>query len=297
MSTKKKTKAPAKASRAKKKTNQAQFMIKGHELAILRIDKQMEDGRQNTVKVFSNIGQQFNNLLTRIIELERRLPAPPTEKAWVPKVGDLAIIKDNSIIGAGVISEDRLKMGWRIDFPGGNYRLVGRSCVVKPTEAEIAAYRQEQEWVKKTELEEGDACETSLEQRGELIMIASDASLAVDKGDHFRSPNLWWHTERPCLQHCVPKKDATAVNNWLPFPEFKRRLLGTIARLKKEAEEREASVVLTFGMEVWHRQWSDRVYRYAAIDPTEILSRHWVVSDSGKLVNLDRSEFTTIKPQ
>lgn len=61
------------------------------------------------------------------------------------RAGDLAVIKDNSILGAGVLCDDPLKLGWRIDFPNGEYRLIGRGCAARPTQAEIAAHKKAKE--------------------------------------------------------------------------------------------------------------------------------------------------------
>lgn len=84
--------------------------------------------------------------------------------------------------------------------------------------------------------------------------------------------------------------------NWLPFDEFKRRLLGTIARMKAEAEARELAMPLEFGTRVKVKGREEENWRIACDEPTD--DGYWRLAPP-KCGNLNtmtakRSEFTII---
>jgi hypothetical protein len=155
------------------------------------------------------------------------------EEPWVPVVGQPARC-DGLIF---VVEDHKRTVGewWMID---STWRPTHH--LSKPSPAEVQKYEEQvkaQELAKVDELQEGDACRTSYEEVREVIDLSAP-TFDTGKGHTILAghPYLLWFNGK--IKQARPDTDRAI--EWLPFPEFRRRLEGTIS--KRKAQEQEAKI-------------------------------------------------------
>lgn len=227
--------------------------------------------------------------LTALEQAAKPTDPPPAEK-WVPKVGDY-IHNGCGVRRVRSVDCDAFTTV-RLDMPDGS-QICGDWMLsgCRPlSEAEIAEHKRKEEESKVTELQEGDGCECSREESDELVALTKDAGLPsfVSKGHPIP---LWWQGQLNSTT-----KGHFTIKQLLPFAEFKRRLLGTIARLKSEAEAKEMAMPLDFGTRV---EFDDgREMRVACPWPSKLTGKYSLVDKDGdgnpRFYTVERHRFTVI---
>ena len=198
-------------------------------------------------EAFSNSGVKylgFGKLGKWHADRFRRVP-PPAEK-WVPKVGDWANWRGKTECGPHQVE----KVGPGETLEMKDLPFLYNWCEWTPlSKAEIAEHKRREEWAKITELQHGDACECSYEECCALMKMATDAGMngCIVSGGAI---GMWMysHGDGISISDFIIKGDA--ITTTLPRKEWERRLSGTIARLKAEAEAKELAMPLEFGMRV-----------------------------------------------
>jgi len=201
-----------------------------------------------------NYEKNILDLRDRISAIEKKLGI---EVEPVHKVGDMVVpsYNNNEVIGVngwniqhGSVVKVLSATPTHVVVTGNKYEWFHRSFR-SATSDEIEAYEQklkEAEWAKVTELQNRDTCATSALEFSELVTIAKQDPACIlepnwgSKRITYES-NYWIHFTHGGKPH--------SDDNDLPVAEFKRRLLGTIARLKAEAQAKE-DAKLVFGARV-----------------------------------------------
>lgn len=184
---------------------------------------------------------------------------PPTPESWVPKVDQMVVVIPATLeyLKQGEVCHVKL-----IDANGDAWVQStapsygdGHWCVavedIRPaTPEEITRYEQEQV----TELQEGDACEVTPEQRAQIYALLSDAGAGkcYDRDANPSDRALVWrgYAQGPMQSHRYTGTIRILPYRCLPFDLFLKRARGTAARLKQEAEEAEAKKPIAFGTRV-----------------------------------------------
>jgi hypothetical protein len=164
-----------------------------------------------------------------------------------PKEGDyvrVVKVQNDSLGKVLTVKQVRCQhLGWLLS----NDCWYAKANLEKLSEAEIAAHLAA-EAPQVDELQNDDACETTSEQRDEVQSVCVSAGIEFDDDIEQRAScsNVLWNASRILT---IQDKSDWLERNWIPFPEFRRRLLGTIAR-RKEAQRAEKLKALQFGVRV-----------------------------------------------
>ncbi len=220
---------------------------------------------------------------------------------WVPQKGDYVRTINPPLIGRVVYAKVDGFNSFRIAHASGEGHWPAE-WMFAATPEEISHHKEQIQWGSITELQEGDACECTPEQQKELEGLARSGGMAVlnDEPEYANqsAPNIrWdrWCRRGPFLIHTAPpdKCELNEGPNWLPFPEFKRRLEGTIAKKKAEEQARP----LEFGDRAAHGAWDDLRVSVPWPDSND---RYELVRKQAdgeiKFFDLRRSEFTVLIP-
>lgn len=205
-----------------------------------------------------NYEKNILDLRDRVNAIEKKLGI----EVWpVHKVGDMVVpsYNNNEVIGVngwdiqhGSVVKVLSVTPTHVVVTGNKYEWFHRSF--RPaTSDEIAAHEQklkEAEWAKVTELQDGDCCKVSAEEKKEIIESACEAGIINASG--YQNYNWLFYRPNGVVKITGLREDPDP--KWkdfqeLTFTEFKRRLLGTIARLKAEAQAAE-DAKLVFGARV-----------------------------------------------
>jgi len=216
-------------------------------------------------------------------------PAVPQQaaEAWVPKVGDYITVLDSHPCQryhgkTFLVDEMALEDGHA--YWGG----VGANCggakpndYRRPTEAEIAEHRREEEWAKIDCLQEEDGGTYTAHQINEVSDMLKKSGIPAWE----KTCEEWQVGWMP--DYVLFPLQAMPPKNKLPFPEFKRRLQGTIA--KKEEESKP----LAFGTPVKYRD-RDGLYLYPDPQGSHRIALKGTPDQSACIVFAMLSEFTVI---
>ncbi len=266
-----------------------------------------KNDRKRIESTVDRMVELHNEQLTEITKLSNRLTAleqaakptdpPPAEVENVDRGErpyNVVRIGDQGIGGTplGTIGKVLTESDdcFYVEWATGITRDTTKSLTRPATSEEIAEHKRKEEESKVTELQEGDGCECSREESDELVALTKDAGLPsfVSKGHPIP---LWWQGQLNSTT-----KGHFTIKQLLPFAEFKRRLLGTIARLKSEAEAKEMAMPLDFGTRV---EFDDgREMRVACPWPSKLTGKYSLVDKDGdgnpRFYTVERHRFTVI---
>ena len=161
------------------------------------------------------------------------------EEPWVPKVGGLAKVYGK--VGKIVNHIDWLGDQWFFD---GGPKWVLNCELIEPSKEEIAAFQQaekEREWAKVTELMELDATDVASHEWSEIVKLAASATTRLSHLDWQLGSS---ETRRLIFERGLVKIGVVGGGgNLIHLGEFRRRLEGTVARIKREKDEEKAKML------------------------------------------------------
>jgi len=268
---------------------------------------------RRTIRIETRCKQMEERLLDDIRQVERKLDlllsanklkakvnAIKEPGVWVPEVGDLVFITrpanngEKDLVGTVATVTIYFESDGSIGVAESMFWFHSTSFR-RPSAAEIAAHQEQEKWKGITELQTGDACDTTGVQQAELfgLWIGPTSTPAPS------STRMWYYKtskeEKLCGLSLKPGEEkGSDVRQWLPFPEFKRRLLGTIEAKRREEEARP----LEFGTPV---KLMGKEYRIACNAPDAngyyLLTQDEIAPYTGfKTRECRRREFTVVQP-